>query len=341
MTLSDLKQALKADKIPELLLLYGEEAYFVEETVQLVCDAAVAPENRDFNLNHFLGRDFKPSELIEQALTFPVFAPHRLILLKDVHEASADQLEILIPYLENPVSETILLVTGNKIDTRRKFFKKFKQLGVVLEFRRIYDNQLPALVRDIARDLGVNFTGAALQLFCKRVGTNMIETRGELEKLISYLGERTLVEAEDVSAIVSDTRIESVFDLTDALGEGNRGEALRLLNRLLDEGQAPLMVLAMLTRHFRQLWKAQELTARETPHKELSRIVGISPYFLKGLIRQSGFYSTEDYRRIFDQFLETDLALKSSGGEPRMLLESLIASICGYGRGELERVSRT
>jgi DNA polymerase-3 subunit delta len=93
-----------------------------------------------------------------------------------------------------------------------------------------------------------------------------------------------------------------------------------------------MMVLAMLTRHFRQLWKAQDLTARKTPQKELSRMVGISPYFLKGLVRQSGFYSTEDFRRIFGQFLDADLALKSSGGEARVILECLLASICGKKR---------
>ena len=328
MTIGELKQALKAGNIPPLLLLHGEENYFVEETARMVCDAAIAPEDRDFNLSQFHGRDFKASELIEQAQTFPMFAPLRLVMLRNVHEASADSLESLLAYLDDPAPETVFLVTGGKIDTRRKFFKKFRQSGEVFEFKRVYDNQLPTLVRELGRDLGVSFTGAALKLFCKRVGTNLTETRGELEKLISYLGDRTLVEEEDVSAIVSDTRIESIFDLTDALGEGNLSESMRLANRLLDEGQAPLMVLAMLTRHFRQLWKAQDLTARQTPQKELSARVGISPYFLKGLVRQSGFYATEDYRWIFRQFLDTDLALKTSGGEARGILEGLLASIC-------------
>lgn len=332
MTLGELKKSLQAGKIPPLLLLYGEEPYFVEQTARLVCDAAVAAEDRDFNLSQFHGRDFKASELIEQAQTFPVFAPHRLVLLKDVHEAAADDLETLLPYLDNPVAGTIFLVTGAKVDTRRKFFKKLKQVGQVLEFRRVYDNQLPALVRELGDDLGVTFTAAALQLFCKRVGTNMTETRGELDKLISYLGERTMVEEDDVAAIVSDTRIESIFDLTDALGEGDISRSLRLLNRLLDEGQAPLMVLAMLIRHFRQLWKAHQLTARQTPQKDLPGLIGISPYFLKGLVRQSGYYGMDDYREIFGRFLETDLALKSSGGDPRLLLERLLAAICARGR---------
>jgi len=332
MTYAELKQVVKGGKLPSLLLLYGEEAYFVEEAVRLVCAAAVSPENRDFNVSLFHGRDFKAAELIDQAKTFPVFADRRLVLLKDVHDASADQLEQLSDYLDDPVPETLLLVVGGKIDSRRKFFKKFKQAGSFVEFKRIYDNQLPSLVREIARERGVTFTADSLQVFCKRVGANLVEANGELEKLISYLGERALVEEEDVAAVVSDTRIESVFDLTDALGEGQRAQALRLLSRLLDDGQAPLMVLAMLTRHFRQLWKARELVERRTPQKDLARLVGVSPYFLNGLVRQSSFYDSSDYRAIFERFLVTDLALKSSGSEPRALMEQLVLEICQQKR---------
>lgn len=332
MTYGDLKQALKVGRVPSLLLLYGEEAYFVEEASRLVCDAVVAPETRDFNLTQFHGKEFRASEVIEQAQTFPVFASRRLVMLKNIQDAPAEQLEVLASYLDDPAAETVLLVTGSKIDTRRKFFKQFKQVGETLEFKKIYDNQLPSMVRDFARDQGVTFTGPALQLFCKRVGTNLVETRGELDKLISYLGQRNLAEEDDVAAVVSDTRIESVFELTDALGEGQRAEALRLLNRLLDEGQAPLMVLAMLTRHFRQLWKTRELVARKTPQKDLPRLIGISPYFLKGLVRQSGFYGSAQYRAVFQRLLAADLALKSSAGDARTLLEGLVINVCSERR---------
>ena len=333
MNYGDLKQAIKSGKIPSLLLLFGEENYFVTEAVRLVTDAVVPAESRDFNLAVFHGRGLQPRELLEQAQTFPVFSPRRLVLLKNVEEVPAEQLEHLLPYLEDPVPETVLLVAGGKLDTRRKFFKKFKEVGVFIEFKRVYDNQLPNFIRDLAKQRDVGFTAAALALFCKRVGTNLSEASGELEKLISYMGDRSLIEEDDVAAVVTDARVESVFDLTDALGEGRRAEALRLLGRLLDEGQAPLMVLAMLTRHFRQLWKTKELVDRDTPQKDISRRVGISPYFLKGLIRQSSYYGPAEYRLFFERFLETDLALKSSGGDPRALLEGLILMISGARAG--------
>ncbi|RLB67887.1 MAG: DNA polymerase III subunit delta [Deltaproteobacteria bacterium] len=332
MSLRELQNIIQAGSLPSLILLYGQESYFIDEGLQAIRNAVVRPEDRDFNLTQFQGRDFKPIDVVEQARTFPIFSERRLVIVKNVHEASADQLEGLLSYLEDPVPETVLLLTAEKIDARRKFFQLLKKTGKVIEFKKIYENQLPSFVRDLAKSFNVTLTGGALKLFCKRVGTNLVEVQGELEKLVGYLGDRDLAEESDVAAIVSDTRIESVFDLTDALGRGDSSTALILLDRLLAEGQAPLMVLAMMTRHFRQMWKISELTAQKVPQNELPRRVGASPYFLKGLMQQASRFESRHYRYVFSQFLATDLALKSSGGEPKMHLEQLVLEIAALGK---------
>ncbi len=287
MSLNELQNLIQAGNIPGLVLLYGQEAYFIEEGLRSIRNAVVAPENRDFNLTQLQGRDFKASEVIEQARTFPVFSERRLIVIKNLHEASADQLDGLLTYVEDPVPETVLLLTAEKIDARRKIFQTLKKHGKLIEFKKIYENQLPSFVRELAKSFKITLTGEGLKLFCKRVGTNLVEVQGELEKLAGYLGERDLADENDVAAIVSDARIESIFDLTDALGEGDRSTALQLLDRLLAEGQAPLMVLAMMTRHFRQMWKIKELGAQNVPQKDWPKKVGVSPYFLKSLTLQA------------------------------------------------------
>jgi len=332
MSLHELQQLIQAGPLPGLLLLYGQESYFIEEGLRAILKATVLPENRDFNLTRFHGRDFKAFEVVEQARTFPVFAERRLVIIKNVDEASADQLEGLLAYVADPVAETVLVLTAEKIDARRKLFQVFKKSGTVIEFKKIYDNQLPSFVRELAKSFHITLTGEGLKLFCKRVGTNLVEVRGELEKLVGYLGERDLADEQDVAAIVSDTRIESVFELTDALGLGDRSTALLLLDRLLAEGQAPLMILSMMTRHFRQMWKVRELTAQRVPQNELPKRVGVSPYFLKGLTQQANRFDNRHFRQAFDIFLATDLALKSSGSEPKMHLEKLVFDIAAMGR---------
>ncbi len=336
MSLRELQSIIQAGKIPGLFLLYGQESYFIDEAVRLISDAVVPQDSRDFNLTLYYGRDFKPTAVVEQAMTYPAFATRRLVLIKGLHEASADQLDGLLSYVEDPAPETVLVMTAEKIDARRKIFQTIKKSGTSIEFKKLYDNQLPAFVRELSQSQGITLTGGALKLFCKRVGTHLAEVQGEMDKLVSYLGERDIAEESDVAAVVSNTRVESVFDLTDALGQGDVSAALKLLHCILSEGEAPLMILAMITRHFRQMWKIRELVAQQVPQGDLPRRVGISPYFLKGVMQQAQRFDNTDYRTIFMRCLATDMALKSSGGEPRMQLEGLILEIARMAKGNGE-----
>jgi DNA polymerase-3 subunit delta len=323
-TPGELKKRLREKKLPPLLFMHGEEPFFLERALRDIVDKTVAAGDRDFNLQIFHGKDCRAADVLDAVRTLPVFCPTRLVIVRDAQDMPAAELELFVPYLKDPVSETILVFTGSKIDGRRKFYQVFKKVGALVEFKKLYDNQIPAFVKEQAGDVGFSFTEDALALFCKRVGTQLQEIHGELSKLRNYLGESKVAQADDVKAVVSDSRIDSVFDLSDAIGKRNTAEALRLLHRLLAEGVAPLLILAMISRHFRQLWKAHELLRQRAPEKEMIRRIGINPYFLNGLLAQARRFPGERFRGIFEALLEADLALKSTGASPSALLESLV-----------------
>lgn len=327
MTVAELNKAVEKGTIPSLLLLYGEETFLVARVLKRIEQRLVSPQDRDFNLTVLDGRLASATEIIDHARTLPVFASHRLVVVRDSQHLKADTLESLRSYLKDPVPETTLVFIADKIDKRRKFYQDFSKAGQLVQFKALYDNQLPSFVKDQAAELGFSMTEDALGRFCTRVGTQLQEVHGELLKLRTYLGERTLVDVKDVEAIVSDTRAESIFDLTNAVGQRKAAVALRLLKRLLDDGVAPLVVLAMLVRHFRQLWKASELLQQGTARNALPRALGINPYFLDGVVAQSRHFSDEEYRRAFNILLDADLALKSSGSHPSAILERVLMQL--------------
>jgi DNA polymerase III subunit delta len=329
MTPAELSNALKERDVPPLLLFFGEETFLLEKAVREIRETFVAAESRDFNLNIFPAKDSTAEAILDVARTFPVFAQHRMVLVKDVQGFPPQELDHFLPYLKDPVPETIFLCTADKIDGRKKFYQEFKKLGAVVEFRKIYENQLPSFVKNQAREAGHPFTEEAMALFCKKVGTGLQEVNSELVKLFDYMGEKRLVDVADVTAVVSDTRADSIFELTNALGRRAATDALHLLNRLLSDGAVPLVILTMMVRHFRQLWMTRELLDLGTDRREIPRRIGINPYFIEGLIMQAQRFSTEQYRRIFESFLQTDLALKSSGVHPAALLEKLVLEVAG------------
>ncbi|WP_429885452.1 DNA polymerase III subunit delta [Geoalkalibacter halelectricus] len=329
----EFQRVLDSGQFPSLLFLHGEETYLLDRAYHDLVEKVLDPADRDFNLSVFTGREASVETILDACRTLPVFAPRRLVAVKDAHLLKTEDLSRFLPYLQNPVPETVLVFSAKGIDGRLSFFREFKKKGVLVEFRRLYDNQIPGFVKDQARISGKSFTEDALVLFCRRMGNDLGEIRSELDKLCAYVAHGTLIDVEDVRQVISDTREESVFDLINAIGRRRPAEALRLLARMLDDGEPPLRILTLVVRHLRQLWQATELIKLGADRNEMAKRLRINPYFLDGLLGQSKSFSAEEYRRAFVACLQTDLALKSSGGDPGALMEKLVLGLIqGEGR---------
>ncbi len=324
MNAADLYRKLRSNQVPALIFLCGQEPYLVQQAARSVRQAVLAEEKDDFNDNQFYGKESAAEDILEAALTFPVFAKKRLVTVKDAHQLPAAELEKLLPYLQNPVPETCLLFIAGKIDNRRKFFQEFKKSGVLVEFKPLSDREIPQYIRDSLNQRDVKISADAVDLFCSMVGGNLHEVHAELDKLLTYVGTATLIDIKDVQAVVSRGRAENVFALGNAVGRGDTAKALVLTMRLSAAGEAPLKILSLLVRHFRQLWKVRELQVQKYPVKEIAKISGVPFFVVDGLIQQGKKFSRHDFYRAHELFLETDLAMKSSGADAGALLDHLI-----------------
>ncbi|MHC1698505.1 MAG: DNA polymerase III subunit delta [Geobacteraceae bacterium] len=325
-------QTIEKGQVRPLYYLYGDEPYLMEKCIQQLLERLVSADLRDFNLNVYYGTESKGDQIAATAATLPMFASWRVVVVKKADALSAASLEVLSSYVKNPSPSTCLLLQGEKIDQRKKFFTDIKKNGELVEFKRLYENQLPTFIRNEASLRGRKIEPAAAEMLVYLVGNNLQELISELEKAILYVGEAREILVSHIRAIVSDTRINSVFEFTDALGEKKLDKALRSLDSLLSDGEAPLLVLAMVTRHYRQLWKVRELLEKRTPAQEIGKIAGINPYFLQGIVAQAKNYSLVELRRVFESIFLIDGALKSGGGKPSVLLEKFLMDVCASGR---------
>ncbi|NMC72781.1 MAG: DNA polymerase III subunit delta [Geobacteraceae bacterium] len=324
----DMLDEIERGAVRPIYYLFGDEPYLMEKCVRRLQERLLTPDLRDFNLTIFYGSESRGEEIAEAAATLPMFASWRVVLVKNADALSASSLETLTGYLRNPSPSTCLVFQGSTIDQRKKFFIEMKKRGGLVEFKRLYDNQLPAFIRGEASALGKKVEGAAAEMLAYLVGNNLQELVSELEKGVLYAGNRDVITVDDIRAVVSHTRVNTVFELTDALGEKKLDRALRNLDTLLRGGEAPLLVLAMMARHYRQVWKVRELREKKMPAQEIGKAAGIPPYFLQGIIRQSDNYSVPELRRVFRKMSDADTILKTGRGKPGVYLESLVLDIC-------------
>jgi DNA polymerase-3 subunit delta len=323
----DLERSVSKGEIAPLYFIYGEEEFLADRAVARLVEKLVDPAFRDFNFTAFYGKECKVEQIVDSAMTLPMFAERRVILVKRAEELLAEQLEQLIPYIKAPSPETCLVFHASKIDLRRKFFTELKKTDLLVEYKKLKDDQLSGFVKREADHHGKRMDPAANDLLVYYCGNSLREIVAQVEKLSTYVGQRGLITVDDVKAIVSDTKTDTVFELANALGNRSVERAVRQLQILLRDADAPYMMVGALARHFRQLCMIRELLDRKVSQDEISKCVKVNPYFLKGMISQAERFRVDEYRRIILLLHEIDMGLKS-GGRPGALFEMLLFEIC-------------
>lgn len=327
----DIFETLRENEPGPLYFVFGKERFLVDRAVDLIRARTLDPATRDFNYDLFQGKEATAARIVQSARTLPMMARRRLILVRDADEMKADELSQLIPYVERPCAETCLLMTGEKVDQRLKFFTAFKKHGVLVKLDPLYERQLPGFVRDEARRRGVTFGPGAAELLCDEVGAELGQLADAVERLAVYAGERKKIEVADIEEVIATTRQRNVFELCNAIGEGSRARALGVLASMIAARESGVRIVAMLARHVRQLWTASGLIQKRLSKFELAQALGIPPFFAEGIEAQARRFDRAAFERMHAAIYHADKALKSSRLDDERILEGLILELTRGG----------
>lgn len=272
--------------------------------------------------------------------------------------SDTDRLESI---LNGQMSDTIsLILTASAADKRKRLYKVISETGVVLHYpRTAKEAQQKQLFSETAAaflsEKGKKLTADAFAALGERVGYAYQDALGALDKVATYVGDRSRIERADVEAVTGATKEEKVFALTTALTEKKLEEALLALNRLLEQELHPLMILAMIIREIRLLIQGKLLLAsgiipssmparyndfqnriypmiKEAAGREEKKTVQLysqHPYVMYNALRNSRRFSWDELMGCMDRLVETDITLKSSAAQPRLVMERLVIELCG------------
>jgi len=261
---------------------------------------------RAFNVDRVYGGENKAADLFDAVATLPMMAPRRIVLVHDAErllmpkregKAADEEQERLEAFVKAPPGHATVVFVCGALDQRRRLVKLLLKEAQVVDCGSIADGDKAGAerwVRARAERDKVSLDASAVQALVERAGTDVVRLRSGLERLALYAMGQPKITADDVRQVVQATAEATNFGIANAIERNDAADALRELAAALEDGAAPPYLMGQL----------RYVTEKMPPAR------------LKGAI---------------EAVFRTDLALKSSGGEPRILLERLVVELCGAG----------
>jgi DNA polymerase-3 subunit delta len=162
-----------------------------------------------------------------------------------VHQDDADVLNdaILSGYPET----NYLVLTTDLVDKRRRLYKTIKKIGVVVDCsvpkgdrKADKDRQQAALkthMKKILKKVGKRMAPGGFESLYEKIGPDMRSFDSELEKVVTFVGDRDEILPTDVETISKRTRQDPIYEMSNAVAERDTHKALFFLDSLLRQSQ--------------------------------------------------------------------------------------------------------
>ena len=266
------------------------------------------------------------------------------------HRSSQDHR--LLDVLEDGLpSWVILLISAPHVDKRTRLYRRVEQEGAVLDLSlerersgRIKREALAEFFDRKVRETGKRIEPKARNLLMTRAGDELWGVHQEIDKLLLYVGDQPWIRAADVEEVFADQAEAWVFDLTAAISQRNTLKAMGTLARLLFQGEPALKILGTVASDVRKLLGARQfidgefhgrwkggMTFQEFQRTVLPKgapVISQNAYADYMSFQRAETFTSRELVRFLQMIYQTDIRLKSTGKQPRVIMERLILEMC-------------
>ena len=288
-------------------LLLGEDRRSLEDAVALL-EARVPSDLAPLVEVRLRGGEHAVAEVVDACSTLPLGGTWRLVVVREPERLKGDAAG-LASYLADPNPTTCLVLVPVSFDRRLRTSKALEAAALTVLFEPPGPHDVEAWVRGFLATRGITITPDALELLADLVQAETLLLSNEVEKLAIHAGDKKVVERADVESLLGRSRTIEVFQLTNAVEDGNAQAAVTALRQLLAQGAAIPMLVAMLD------WCLGRLLGTEPVNASPAR---------QAALRRRKLALQGRAESVYARLREADRLVRTTGGSAEAALERAV-----------------
>jgi len=322
-----------AKPAPTFYIFHGTDEFTRAETLADFRRRLGPPDTVDLNTTFFEGKSLTLGELRHACDAIPFLAEKRLVIVTGMLARIAAQKKLvadLADYLPRlPGTTRLVFVESKSLPANHPIVKLAQQeeRGYVKKFSPPDAKALPRWVEERARKHGGEIESQAAHQLAAVIGADLRLLDQEIIKLATYTNAERPITKQDVDDMSPYAQTAIVFDMVDALGLRDGRSAAQTLHSLLDAGEHPLGLLAMVARQFRLLIQVKELKAQGVNTPAIAKTLKLHPFPTGKLCNQATYFTRAQLEAVYRHLLDTDVAIKSGKIEAELALDLLVAGL--------------
>ena len=248
------KYIKKPDFAIKAFVIYGSNDGLVNEYVKKLIQTVSKDLYDPFSVVYFNCADVLADAgiLFSEYTSQSLMGGRRVIIIKDADNNLTKHLKTM---LDGTPSDTLVIISSTTLNKKSSLVtlaEEREDMGLIVCYED-RDEDIFATARSMFIKNGLTINNEALQLLCSRLSNDRKTNLGEIDKLITYMGDKKNVTTDDIQICISDQSAASGDDVCYFAANGQTDKALKSFRKLVKEGNEPISIIRSLSYHFNKI----------------------------------------------------------------------------------------
>lgn len=336
-----IKEQIKTSSFSNAYLIYGEESYLKDFYISQIIKKVIDPAFDSFNLHRFEGKDTSLDDIIKDAQMLPMMSEYNLVYVRDYPvEKSKNDMALIKEFLDDVPDTAIFILCYDSlaVDTKSAAFRKlityFDNTGAVVNMEKRSEREVAKLLVSGAKRRKATLSMDDAQYLISVSGNDMTVLLNELDKLCGFV-QGGVITKEIIDNMATKCLQAKIYDLSKAVVSGNSQLAYNVLDGLFYMKEDPVRISSIIIGVYVDMYRVKCAKTAGQSYSDVAKHFNYKnrEFALRNASRDCAEMSEQQLRASLDVIAETDVKLKSTAIDKRLLLEELVVKLIMIARG--------
>lgn len=321
---SEILRGIEKIQIQPAYFIYGTESFLMDEIVSGIGAKFLGGVQKEINYFMRYAPDTSIDEIISLCAGSGLFSTRKLVIYKDIQNLKKPNFDRLLKYLERPNPDVCLILIARTDQIKQSRYDRLIAGMTAVNAQPLRERELGVIIRREFENYQKSVTREGVESLVFLVGNQIHDLRTEIAQVCNFYPDKKEINAGDIEEVVGAYVNQNVFDYIRAIAGKDLYQALFILHQLLEQGETPHTVLALLLRHITILWKIYGLIQSGVRNDyEIGKKLGLYSRHFAEYKSQLTSWNPRQLRNALQLIGESDRHLKSTQIGSDLILDIL------------------
>lgn len=248
----------------------------------------------------------------------------KVIVVTDAGKVKAEKGKQIVEALNDICPTNVVIFRDESISGTTSLGKFLSSKATVIDEAGLNNKLVLGWAKKRFDGYSCQVTDEALAILVERTLGDLTLLAQEIEKIVLYVGQEKAVTPADVTQTTKERTEIIIFQVLDELASRQTAKGIKLVHKIVANGEPPERLIAMLYNHFFRVMLAKSLAGSKLSQTEISKKLACHPFVAKKAMQTANMFTNDELIRYLDCLTNAEISFKTGKAKPLEAIENAL-----------------